>query len=124
MKNTMLLYAIFLCAFNLFSQTIISTETLEKSLSHKKSGTIKVAAIEDEKSLNIGVEVFFDSDGDGINDNIDIDDDNDGIKDTDEDYFCRLSPFSMVGIPCDTDNDGIPDIFDLDSDNDGIPDCC
>ncbi|HCE54060.1 MAG TPA: hypothetical protein DER05_03260 [Lutibacter sp.] len=122
MKNTMLVYAIFLCAFNLFSQTIISTETLEKSLSHKKRGTIKLTANEDEKSLNIAVEVFFDSDGDGINDNVDIDDDNDGIKDIDEDYFCRLSPFSMVGIPCDTDNDGIPDIFDLDSDNDGIPD--
>ncbi len=128
MKNTTLLLGIYLCALNSFSQTIIGPENYEKSLSRKKSRTIRTAVGNNLTKTaipfktQIGEEVFFDSDGDGIFDNIDIDDDNDGIKDIDEENFCRNSPISVKGIYCDTDKDGVPDILDLDSDNDGIPD--
>lgn len=128
MKKTRLLLVILLCAFNSFSQTIIGPENYQKSLSRKKSRTIRTAIGNNltktaiSFKTQIAEEVFFDSDGDGIFDNVDIDDDNDGIKDTVEDYFCRLSTFSITGTPCDTDKDGVPDVFDLDSDNDGIPD--
>jgi len=121
MKKKILLLIICLCVLNAYSQTTIP-ETLEKSLSRKKSRTIRVAKNEAIKSLNILAAEIFDSDGDGIPDNIDIDNDNDGIADVDEEFYCRKSPFAIVGTPCDTDNDGVPDVFDLDSDNDGIPD--
>ena len=117
-----------LCAFNAFSQTIILSENFEKSYSRKKNRTIRTA-IGNNLTKTVAPfntqnteEVFFDSDGDGVFDNVDIDDDNDGIKDTDEENYCRKSPFAITGTPCDTDKDGIPDVFDLDSDNDGIPD--
>ncbi|NEW79677.1 MAG: LamG domain-containing protein [Gelidibacter sp.] len=128
MKKIILLLLIYLCAFNAFSQTTVLSENYEKSLSHKKSRTIRTAIggnltkTTAPFKTQIAEEVFFDSDGDGIFDNIDIDDDNDGIKDTDEEIFCRNSPFAITGTPCDTDTDGVPDVFDLDSDNDGIPD--
>lgn len=128
MKKTILLLLIYLCAFNTFSQTRMVPKTYEKSLSRKKSRTIRTAIGGNFTKTTalfrtqIAEEVFFDSDGDGIFDNIDIDDDNDGIKDTDEENFCRNSPFAITGTPCDTDTDGVPDVFDLDSDNDGIPD--
>lgn len=122
MKKTTLLLGIYLCTFNLFSQTIIEPETFEKSLSHKKSRTIRESKKETIKPLNIAAASNFDSDGDGIPDDIDIDDDNDGITDIEEEKFCRLSPISVKGTFCDTDKDGVPDVFDLDSDNDGIPD--
>ncbi|MDT8418025.1 MAG: hypothetical protein RQ864_09470, partial [Lutibacter sp.] len=106
MKKTILLLAIFLCAFETFSQIIIEPKILERSVSRKKSRTIRVAKNESLKSLNIAEIVYFDSDGDGIPDHIDIDDDNDGITDVDEEFYCRKSPFTIVGTPCDTDNDG------------------
>ncbi|HEY9222032.1 MAG TPA: LamG domain-containing protein [Lutibacter sp.] len=113
MKKTTLLLVIYLCTFNVFSQTIIEPETFGKSISRKKSRTIIQAKI---------AVVYFDSDGDGVFDDIDIDDDNDGIKDTVEENFCINSPIASLGTLCDTDKDGIPDMLDLDSDNDGIPD--
>jgi len=140
-KKIILLLLIYLWIFKSFSQTILIPENYEKSLSRKKSRTIRDVDKKTTKTLNIpakiGIitkklsypfnsqiadEVFFDSDGDGVFDNVDIDDDNDGIKDSDEESFCRNSPFAITGTPCDTDNDGVPDVFDLDSDNDGIPD--
>lgn len=122
MKKKILLLIICLCVLNAYSQITIIPETLEKSLSCKKIRTISVAKNEAKKSLNVLRADTFDSDGDGIPDNIDIDNDNDGIADVDEEFYCRKSPFAIVGTPCDTDNDGVPDVFDLDSDNDGIPD--
>lgn len=122
MKKTRNLLLLYLFAIPGFSQTAIVLETFEKSFSHKKSRTIRVAKFDDEKSLTIAETLIFDSDGDGIFDHIDIDDDNDGIKDTVEENFCRNSPIASLGTFCDTDKDGVPDVFDLDSDNDGIPD--
>ncbi|MFZ3274136.1 MAG: hypothetical protein WA143_07670, partial [Lutibacter sp.] len=122
MKKTGYLLLLYLFSILGFSQTPTIPKTYEKSLSRKKSRTIRVAKIKDEKSLNIAEVVYFDSDGDGVFDNIDIDDDNDGITDVDEENFCRNSPFAIAGISCDTDKDGVPDMLDLDSDNDGIPD--
>ncbi|HSQ46985.1 MAG TPA: LamG-like jellyroll fold domain-containing protein [Lutibacter sp.] len=121
MKKKLLLMITFLCVFNTYPQKKLIPETFEKSFVRKKSRTIRVAKIEDKKLQNIAAG-NFDSDGDGILDNIDIDDDNDGITDVDEEFYCRRSPFAILGTPCDTDNDGVPDVFDLDSDNDGIPD--
>ncbi|MFZ2431443.1 MAG: LamG domain-containing protein [Lutibacter sp.] len=122
MKKTGYLLLLYLFSILGFSQTPTIPKTYEKSLSRKKSRTIRVAKIKDEKSLNIAEVVYFDSDGDGVFDNIDIDDDNDGITDVDEENFCRNSPIASLGTLCDTDQDGVPDMLDLDSDNDGIPD--
>ncbi|OGS71602.1 MAG: hypothetical protein A3F91_00760 [Flavobacteria bacterium RIFCSPLOWO2_12_FULL_35_11] len=122
MKKTRNFLLLYLFVIPGFSQTTTITETFEKLFSHKKSRTIRVAKIEDEKSLNIAEVLFFDRDGDSIFNHIDIDDDNDGITDVDEEFFCRNSPIASLGTFCDTDNDGVPDVFDLDSDNDGIPD--
>lgn len=121
MKKKLLLMITFLCVFNTYAQTTMIPETFEKSLVRKKSRAIRVAKIEDKKLQNIEAG-NFDSDGDGILDNIDIDDDNDGIIDVDEEFYCRKSPFAILGTPCDTDNDDVSDVFDLDSDNDGISD--
>jgi len=122
MKKKILLMITFLCVFNTYAQKTLIPETFEKSLVRKKSWTIRVAKIEDKKLQNIAAASNLDSDGDGFFDNIDIDDDNDGITDVDEEFYCRKSPFAILGTPCDTDKDGVPDVFDLDSDNDGIPD--
>ena len=119
MKKKILLMITFLCVFNTYAQKTLISETFEKSLVRKKTRTIRVAKIEDIKLQNIEAGNF---DSDGILDNIDIDDDNDGITDVDEEFYCRKSPFAILGTPCDTDKDGVPDVFDLDSDNDGIPD--
>ena len=122
MKKSGYFLLLLLFTVKVFSQNTMVPETFEKSHIRKKSRTVRLAKIEDKKSLIFAETVFFDSDGDVIFDHNDIDDDNDGIKDTDEDYFCRLSPNAITETPCDTDNDGVPDVFDLDSDNDGIPD--
>jgi len=98
MKKKLLLLIICLCVFNAYCQTIIIPETFEKSHVHKKSRTIRLAKIEDEKLLTISEATFFDSDSDGIFDHADIDDDNDGDVKIDE----------IV----DADKEGIFDTFD------------
>lgn len=91
MKIKILLWIIYLCVFDGYSQKTAIPETFDNSLSCKKSRTISIAKIEDKKLLNIVVASNFDSDGDGVPDDIDIDDDNDGILDVVEAGFGYLS---------------------------------
>lgn len=100
MKKTRLLWMIYLCVFNAYSQSIIVPKTYEKALLHKKSRTIRESKKEILKALNSPSEIVyaakklanfakiqtveasnFDSDNDGILDNSDIDDGKDGIPD-------------------------------------------